>query len=102
MKKYTEQELRKLVDLIDEAYRPNTKDNVKGYYILEDFLENGFKKKEEEKIPFTYFSLRQKLSWDEFCDLTGTTYYAMNGRFSIKDDEIFRIEKSKALRFNLL
>ena len=48
MKTYTEEDLRKLVDLIDESYRGVTRDNTNGSEILEDFLLNGFAEEKEE------------------------------------------------------
>lgn len=100
---YTEQDLRKLVDMIDDAYRPHTRDNSKGVEILENFLEHGFVEVFEEKeIPFTYFSLRQKLDWERFCDLTGTDYYAINRGYEFRDSEIFYITESKAKEYGLL
>jgi len=103
MKTYTEEDLRKLVDLIDESYRGATRDNTNGSEILEDFLLNGFaEEKVEETISFSYSFLRRKLGWEQFCDLTGVDYYATRNGYEIKDTEIFDIKESKAKEFNLI
>lgn len=104
MKTYTEEDLRKLVDLIDESYRGVTRDNTNGSEILEDFLLNGFteEKVEEDTIGFTYSFLRRKMDWLEFCELTGTNEWALREGFEIKDDEVFYITESKAKEFNLI
>lgn len=57
---------------------------------------------EEEKIPFTYYLLRHKLEWKQFCDLTGIDYYAKSNGFEIKDAEIFYLTESQAKKHNLL
>lgn len=103
MKTYTEEDLRKLVDLIYESYRGVTRDNTNGYFILEDFLKNGFKEEvEEETVSFTYSFLRRKIDWEQFCDITGIDYYATRNGFEIKDHEIFEIKESIAKQYGLL
>lgn len=103
MKTYTEEDLRKLIDLVDESYRGVTRDNSNGYYILEDFLKNGFKKVvKEETVSFTYSFLRRKIDWEEFCDLTGISYYAKKDGYEIRDNEVFYIPESKAKAFGLI
>lgn len=101
---YTEEDLRKLAGLIDDAYRGVTRDNTKADEIIEDFILNGLKETvvEEEEISFSYSFLRRKIEWEEFCDLTGIDYYAKANGYEIKDDDIFRIKESKAKQFNLI
>lgn len=48
MKTYTEEDLRKLASLIDEAYRPYTKENYQADSIIEEFISFGFQEKIEE------------------------------------------------------
>ena len=101
MKTYTEQDLIKLVNMIDNEYRQYTRNNILGDIILHDFLKNGFKETtvEEKTIPLTAGYLLKKLDWEEFCDLTGIDYYAkIEGRV-IKDDEVFHIPESKVKQF---
>lgn len=102
--KYTEEDLRKLVDLIDESYRGVTRDNTNGSEILEGFLQNGFKETvvEEDKISFTYSFLRRKLDWEKFCYLTGTSEWAKNEGAEFRDNGIYYITESKARLFNLI
>lgn len=100
---YTKEDLVKLVDMIDDAYRPYTSDNTKGAEILEDFFEHSFRKPiVEEKVSFTYDFLRRKLDWTDFCDLTGIHYYAKAEGYEIKDSEIFYVTESKAKEYGLL
>lgn len=102
-KKYTEEDLRKLVNLIDESYRGVTRDNINGSEILEDFLKNGFKEEvEEETVSFTYSFLRRKLQWEDFCDITGIDYYAKRNGYEIKDHEIFEVKETVAKQYGLL
>lgn len=100
--KYTEEDLRKLVELIDDSYRPYTRDNFQGSNVLEEFLRGDFENLKEETVSFTYSFLRRKLEWSEFCDLTGVDYYAKNNGFEIEDTEIFNISESKAKEYNLI
>lgn len=103
MKAYTEEDLRKLVEKIDDSYRGATRNNSNGWEILEDFLKNGFKEEvEEETVSFTYSFLRRKLDWIEFCDITGIDYYATRNGFEIKDHETFEIKESIAKQYGLL
>ena len=100
MKTYTEQDLIRLVSIIDNEYRQYTRNNVLGDIILHEFLQNGFKENKEEKtIPLTAGYLLKKLDWEEFCDLTGIDYYAKREGRVIKDDEVFHIPESKAKQF---
>lgn len=100
---YTEEDLRKLAELIDDAYRPYTRDNYKGGEIVEYFIEGKNERTiEEEKISFSYSFLRRKLEWEQICDLTGIDYYATRNGFEIKDTETFEITESKAKQYNLI
>lgn len=100
--KYTEEDLRKLVGLIDDSYRGVTRDNTNGSKILETFLTHGFIEEKEEEISFTYDFLRRKLDWEEFCDATGIDYYATRNGFEIKDDEVFKLTITQAKKYELL
>lgn len=66
------------------------------------FYEDELTVVDEEKIYFTYSFLRRKLDWEKFCDLTGTSFYAIKEGFEFKDNEIYYITKSKAKQFNLI
>lgn len=57
---------------------------------------------EEGTVSFTYSFLRLKLDWNQFCNLTGTGYYAIKEGFEIKDHEIFEIKESIAKQYGLL
>lgn len=102
--KYTEEDLRKLADLIDNAYRHHTKNNVEGLDVVENFIKGYYKTEKvvEDNISFTYSFLRRKIDWEEFCKLTGVDYYATRNGFEIKDSDIFYITESKAKQFNLI
>jgi len=102
MKTYTENDLRKLVELIDDSYRPYTRDNFQGSNVLEEFLRGDFENLKEETVSFTYSFLRRKLEWSDICELTGVDYYAINNGFEIKDSEVFEIKESKAKEYNLI
>jgi hypothetical protein len=101
--KYTEDNLRKLAELIDDAYRPYTRDNFQGSNVLEDFLRGDYKTVvEEDKVSFTYSFLMRKLDWEKFCNLTGTNEWAKNEGREFKDNDIYYITESKAKEFNLI
>jgi len=57
---------------------------------------------EEGKISFTYSFLRRKLDWEQFCELTGVDYYALNNGFEIEDSEIFYITETQAKQLNFI
>lgn len=103
-KKYTEEDLRKLVDLIDESYRGVTRDNTNGSEILEDFLLNGFaeEKVEEKEIPITYGFIKATCGWSRFCDVTGGNHYAINEWGDFQDREVFYITESQAKQLNFI
>ena len=95
MKTYTEQDLIRLVSIIDNEYRQYTRNNVLGDIILHEFLQNGFKENKEEKtIPLTAGYLTTKLSWEDFCDLVGHDY-----DYNIDANQIFHIPESKVKEF---
>ena len=101
--KYTEEDLRELAGLIDNAYRPYTSNNVEGSDVAENFIKGYYKTVvEEDKISFTYSFLRRKLDWLEICELTGLSEYCRAEGYEIKDDEVFYITESKAKQFNLI
>jgi len=56
----------------------------------------------EDTIPFLHWQLRNKLHWEDFCNLTGTSYYAEKEGFKMDDYEIVYISKNEAKRFNLI
>ena len=100
MKTYTEQDLR-------EAFRAGHErgafDHAGNYFDApfdeNEYIESLNPKQEEKTIPLTAGYLLKKLDWEEFCDLTGTDYYAkIEGRV-IKDDEVFHIPESKVKQF---
>lgn len=103
-KKYTEEDLRKLVDLIDESYRGVTRDNTNGSEILEDFLLNGFaeEKIEEKEIPITYGLIKATCGWSKFCDVTDNNHYAIKEWGDYKDNEVFYITESQAKQLNFI
>jgi hypothetical protein len=104
MKTYTEEDLRVLASLIDDAYRPYTSNNVEGFDVVENFIKGIVPKKEvkDEKISFTYSFLRRILNWEEFCNLTGVDYYAKREGYEIKDNEVFEISELKAKKIGLI
>lgn len=103
MKTYTEKDLRKLAEFIDDAYRPYTSNNIEGSVVVEDFLEGLYSdRQDEEEITFSYSFLRRKLGWEEFCDLTGINRYAKAEGYEIKNTDTFQIKESKAVKFGLL
>ena len=95
MKTYTEEDLRILASIIDDAYRPYTSNNVEGQDVVSNFIKGIIPKTEENKIPMTYGFLRSRISWEKFCDITGIDYYAKKEGYEIKDDEIFYLTESQ-------
>jgi hypothetical protein len=104
MKKYTEEDLRKLIDMIDEAYRPYTRDNVRGIEILDDFLKFGFaeEKEEEKTIPITYGLIKATCGWSKWCDVTGGNHYTINEWGDYPLNEVFYITESEAKELNFI
>ena len=95
MRTYTEEDLRTLASLIDDAYRPYTSNNVEGQDVVENFIKGIIPKTEENKIPMTYGFLRSRIGWEAFCDITGIDYYAKREGYEIKDDEVFYLTESQ-------
>ncbi len=104
MKTYTEEDLRKLVDLIDESYRGVTRDNTNGSEILEDFLLNGFaeEKEEEKEIPITYGLIKATCGWSEFAEKTDRNVYAINEFGDYEANEVFYITESQAKQLKFI
>jgi hypothetical protein len=70
---------------------------------FEDFIKTLYPiKDEEEKLSFTYSFLKRKLGWEKFCDLTGTSEWAINEGGEINDNEIYYFTISQAKKYNLL
>ncbi len=70
----------------------------------DEYIDSLKKSKEliEDKVSFTYSFLMRKLSWGEFCDLTGTNEWAKNEGGEFKDNDIYYVTESKAKQFNLI
>lgn len=76
-----------------------------GYPMDEDEYIDSLKKSEEvveDKVSFTYSFLMRKLSWEKFCDLTGTNEWAKNEGAEFNDNDIYYVIESKAKEFNLI
>lgn len=54
------------------------------------------------KIPLTYAYLEKKLEWVDFCELTGTDYYAILNGMVIKDEEVFWVDEVRAKELELI
>lgn len=104
MKTYKEQDLRKLVDLIDESYRGVTRNNTNGSEILEDFLLNGFaeEKIEEKEIPITYGLIKAKCGWSRFAEVCNMNVYAINEFGEFGDRAVFYITESQAKQLKFI
>jgi|GEM_PF-6276154 len=98
--KYTEKDLRKLVDLIDESYRGVTRDNTNGSEILEGFLLNGFA--EEKEIPITYGLIKATCGWSKFAEKTNRNVYAINEFGDYEANEVFYITESQAKQLKFI
>ena len=97
---YTEEDLRKLVDLIDESYRGVTRDNTNGSEILEDFLLNGFAEEKEKEIPITYGLIKATCGWSEFAEVTNRNVYTVKAFGDYEANEVFYITESQAKQLN--
>lgn len=104
MKTYTEQDLRKLVDLIDKSYREVTRNNTNGSEVLEAFLLNGFseEKIEEKEIPITYGLIKAKCGWSRFAEVCDRNLYAINEFGEFGDREVFYITESQAKQLKFI
>lgn len=104
--KYTEEDLKEktlqaMLEIMQE-YSFHNESTVLEFH--KEWFNNNLKEVvvKEREIPFTYFSLRQLLDWEQFCELTGTDYYATRNGFEIKDNEIFYITESQAKKLKLI
>lgn len=57
---------------------------------------------EVEKIDLTYGYIRRKIGWEEFCNLTGISIYAISEGFEINDREVFTLDVKIAEENNLI
>lgn len=58
--------------------------------------------KEPEKTHrIRYGALRRKMSWEKFCDITGTNYYAINEGGQFDDSDTYEIPESIVEKYNL-
>ena len=101
-KTYTEEDLNTLVNLIDDAYRPHTRNNYLGIEILEEFLKNGGKetKTEEKEIPITYGLIKATCGWSKFAETCNRNVYAIKEFGDYEDREVFYITESQAKQLN--
>lgn len=102
--KYTEEDLRKA---FRAGHERGVFDGAGNYFDApldeDEYIESlNSQSVDEDKISFSYSFLRRKLSWEEFCDLTGTDYYAIANGYEIKDTDLFDITESKAKEYDLL
>jgi len=100
-KKQVKKILRSFADEVDYVYDGSYShaDNLLNEGFLNTFLSK--QKVKEKTIPFTYAYLIAKLSWETFCELTGTSYYALNEGSSFKDSDIFYLNLSTSKKYNL-
>lgn len=104
METYTKDELFKIAEMIDNAYRPYTSGNIHAYNIISDIIENGMPKEEveEETIPITYGFIRNTFGWPKFCDVTGGNHYMVNEWGHPDDSTIYKITISQAKELGIM
>ena len=102
MKTYTEEDVKNLtlnamISVMQEYSFHNESTVVKFHeeWVNEYIESSNPQPKEENKIPMTYGFLRNRISWEKFCDITGIDYYAKREGYEIKDDEIFYFTESQ-------
>lgn len=103
MKTYTEDDLRMA---FKAGYERGAFDANNNYFDApldeDEYIESLKEKVVEETVSLTYSFLRRKLDWEQFCDLTGVSYYAKKEGYEIKDNEVFEITESEAKQYGLL
>jgi len=104
MKKlYTEEDLRK-------AYRASRNDSYRGITDeTAERLENEFidiftkpVQEKEETVPVTFYAIKTKCGWSEYCDVTGGNHYAINEGYNPNDRCIFDVKISHARELGLI
>ena len=58
--------------------------------------------KQEEIVPVTFYTIKNKCGWSKYCDVTGGNHYAINEGFNPDDREIFDVKISHARELGLI
>lgn len=108
---FTEEELKKILvdfaEMVDDLYRPYTRDNIHASESVESYLENidgvlnPVEKVEEKTIGFTFGHLKMAIRWEYLHDIIGVDYYAQR-EHSFDENEVFEIKESVAREYNLI
>ena len=64
-----------------------------------DLLEEV--KQEEKDIPVLFHTIKNKIGWGKWCDVTGGNHYALNEGYSPDDTDVFYCTKSQAEELGL-
>lgn len=51
---------------------------------------------QEETVPVTFYTIKNKCGWSKYCDVTGGNHYAINEGCSPDDREVFDVKISHA------
>lgn len=92
---YTFDEFRKILDSYESEGATHLKLSYQDYG--NPFI-NIFEEVEEEQkdVPVLYHTIKNKIGWSEWCDVTNGNHYAINEGYSPSDTEIFYCTKSQA------
>ena len=69
--------------------------------LVNKLQEFEFDEIEEKNIPILFYTIKHKIGWGKWCDVTGGNHYALNECYSPKDNEIFYCTESQAKQLNL-
>lgn len=57
---------------------------------------------EEENIPILFYTIKNKIGWGKWCDVTGGNHYALNEGYSPSDNEVFYCTESQAKKLDII
>lgn len=52
--------------------------------------------KEEKDVPVLFYTIKNKIGWGKWCDVTGGNHWALNEGYSPSDNEVFYCTQSQA------
>lgn len=57
---------------------------------------------EEKDVPVLFYTIKNKIGWSKWCDITDGNHWALNEGYSPRDNEVFYCTKSQAEKLGLL
>ena len=98
--KFSIEEFRDILDSYEKVGATHLQLSYEDYGnpIINIFEET---EQEQQDIPVLYHTIKNKIGWSEWCDVTNGNHYALNEGYAPKDNDIFYCTPTQAKELEL-